>query len=130
MTGKENHRVVALKAASQAKRALTLARATEALQVMERDNVPINFESVAKMAGVSKTWLYQQLELSKRIKRHRDKTDIIKRNSDTTKLLKRRDQEIVDLKTKLQKKNADIKNLKLQLEKVYGKLYNKDQENG
>ena len=126
---KDNNRVAALKIASQTKRELTLARAKEALHVMGQSNLPINFESVAKMAGVSKVWLYQQKELSNCIKSYRDKSSIIKRNQDTKALLEQRENEILELMKKLRAKDETIKKLKEQLEKADGEIYKKDKGN-
>ena len=126
---KNNNRVAALKIASQKKRGLALARAKKALQVMEQSDLSINFESVAKMAGVSKVWLYQQNELSQYIKTCRDKSGTIKRNQDTKILLEQKENEHLGLMKKLKEKNEIIKKLKHQLEKAYGEIYKKDKEN-
>ena len=56
-----------LAVANQTKRIETYARAKAALQAMEQNNLPINFESVAKMAGISKAWLYKQGKLYSRV---------------------------------------------------------------
>lgn len=54
----DSKQIQALKNAAQEKRALTTERVLAALKIMEEQNIPINFESVANFAQVSKTWVY------------------------------------------------------------------------
>lgn len=118
-----NKKVLALKKASQDKRSNTLLKVTTVLRVMKEKNLPINFESVAKLAGVSKTWLYQQKELSEEISCARNKTGKIHRVIDLQSSVSKKDNEIIKLKEKNSKLKHTIRKLRNQLEVVYGELY-------
>lgn len=58
MMNNETNQIKALKNAAQKKHSATLERILVALIVMEKEQIPINFESVANFAKVSKTTLY------------------------------------------------------------------------
>lgn len=58
-----NNQILALKKAAQDKKEDTQLKVTTVLHVMKEKNIPINFESVAKL----KTWLYCQPELKNQI---------------------------------------------------------------
>jgi hypothetical protein len=121
-----NKRHQALATASQAKRTQAIERTEQALKLMQQDNIPINFESVANMAGVSKVWLYGQKEISSVIKASRDKSEIAHKNADAKRLLKARTAEVEKLKLRVKEQEDLIKKLKAQLEVVYGELYKKN----
>lgn len=50
-----------------------MERVLAALQVMQAQNIPINFESVANFAQVSKTWVYAQPTIKEKIKNIKNK---------------------------------------------------------
>lgn len=50
-----------------------VARAERALRDLDTEGAPINFQSVARRAGVSRQWLYTQPELRARIEQLRDR---------------------------------------------------------
>ena len=54
---------------------LTRARAVQALRELDRAGVPVTFAGVAQAAGISRSWLYTQPDISSHIRRLRDKTD-------------------------------------------------------
>jgi hypothetical protein len=56
-----------IKAAAQKKRDEAFARAEEAIKQLLREKQPINFETVAEVAKVTRAWLYKQPELRSRI---------------------------------------------------------------
>lgn len=60
-----------LAAAAARKHDATLARATATLRDLDRAGAVINFQAVARAAGVSRQWLYQQPELRREIERLR-----------------------------------------------------------
>jgi hypothetical protein len=116
-------RISTLKAAAKQKQEKTLERAQNALKEMIERNVPINFESVARYAQVSKTWLYGQNDLCIQIRLQRN--TLVGKPEDkggTDKILKKNDI-IEKLKRQLTQKNSEIAQLKKQLEVVYGELY-------
>jgi len=61
-----------LAAAGQRRRDEALERARAALRDLDRRRAPINFQAVARHAGVSRQWLYTQPELRAEIERLRD----------------------------------------------------------
>ena len=54
---------------------LTRARAVQALRELDRAGVPVTFAGVAQAAGVSRSWLYTQPDISGQIRRLRNSTD-------------------------------------------------------
>ena len=53
---------------------LTRSRAVQALRELDRAGVPVTFAGVAQAAGVSRSWLYTQSDISSQIRRLRNKT--------------------------------------------------------
>lgn len=125
---KTDKQIQALKKASQDKRVNTQLKVTTVLRVMKEKNLPINFESVAKLAGVSKTWLYRQAELSEEISSSRNKTSKIKRVIDLQSINEKKNAEITTLKNKNKLLKLTIKKLRHQMEVVYGELYKLKQD--
>ena len=54
---------------------LTRSRADQALRELDRSGVPVTFAGVAQAAGISRSWLYTQPDISGQIRRLREKTD-------------------------------------------------------
>jgi Family of unknown function (DUF6262) len=54
---------------------LTRARAVQALRELDRAGAPVTFAGVAQAAGISRSWLYTQPDISSHIRRLREKTD-------------------------------------------------------
>ena len=53
---------------------LTRAKAVQALREIDRAGTPVNFARVAQAAGISRSWLYTQPDISSQIRRLRQKT--------------------------------------------------------
>jgi hypothetical protein len=53
---------------------LTRARAIQALRELDRAGTPVTFAGVAQAAGISRSWLYTQPDISGQIRRLREKT--------------------------------------------------------
>ena len=53
---------------------LTRAKAVQALRELDRAGTPVTFAGVAHAAGVSRSWLYTQPDISGQIRRLREKT--------------------------------------------------------
>jgi Family of unknown function (DUF6262) len=64
-------RVATLRAAAARKHSDAITRTQTALREIRQDGEPITFQSVARRAGVSRQWLYQQPELRNEIERLR-----------------------------------------------------------
>lgn len=120
--------VLVLKEACLAKHEATLSRVLEALQIMKDKGLPQSFQSVAKFAGVSKTWLYSMPEIRRKIEESRSKSNTIKRNRDLHELLEKKEAEISILVQKIKKYEATVNKLRLQLEVAYGELYKRNND--
>jgi hypothetical protein len=53
---------------------LTRAKAVQALRELDRAGTPVTFAAVARAAGVSRSWLYTQPDISSQIRRLRKAT--------------------------------------------------------
>jgi hypothetical protein len=53
---------------------LTRAKAIQALRELDRAGIPVTFARVARAAGISRSWLYTQPDISGQIRRLREKT--------------------------------------------------------
>jgi hypothetical protein len=54
---------------------LTRARAMQALRELDRAGTPVTFAGIAKAAGISRSWLYTQPDISSEIRKLRGRTD-------------------------------------------------------
>jgi hypothetical protein len=54
---------------------LTRARAVQALRELDRSGAPVTFAGVGRAAGVSRSWLYTQPDISSQIRRRRQETN-------------------------------------------------------
>jgi hypothetical protein len=54
---------------------LTRSRAVQALRELDRSGTPVTFAGVAQAAGVSRSWLYTQPDISGQIRRLRQKAN-------------------------------------------------------
>ena len=54
---------------------LARARAIQALRELDRAGQPVTFARVAQEAGISRSWLYTQPDISSHIRQLREKTD-------------------------------------------------------
>ena len=53
---------------------LTRSKAVQALRELDRAGIAVTFAKVAQTAGVSRSWLYTQPDISSQIRRLREKT--------------------------------------------------------
>ena len=60
--------------AARKRRELARAKAVRALRELDRAGTPVTFEAVARAAGVSRSWLYNQPDLRAEIHRLREAT--------------------------------------------------------
>jgi predicted RNase H-like nuclease (RuvC/YqgF family) len=116
-------RTQALRKLAQKKHKDTLLKVTKALATIKEKDLPLNFQSVAKLAGISKTWLYNQPELKLEIENSRQESGKLRRLTDIKSSMQKKEIEVDDLKKKNKKLKETIKNLRHQLEVVYGELY-------
>jgi hypothetical protein len=57
---------------------LTRSRAVQALRELDRAGAPVTFASVARAAGISRSWLYTQRDISSQIRRLRQETNAVR----------------------------------------------------
>lgn len=126
---KVNNKILALNKAALYKSKNTQLKVETVMRIMKEKNLSINFESVSKLSGISKTWLYRQPELSDEIINLRNKTGKIKRVIDQKNTIERKDAKILALKNKNIALKNKIKKLSTQIEAVYGELYKQDNKN-
>ncbi len=60
-----------LAAAARQRHELTRSKAIQALRELDRDGAAVTFESVARHAGVSRSWLYSQSDIRTEVERLR-----------------------------------------------------------
>lgn len=121
--------IQALKKAARTKHKHAVLKTKTTLQIMQQQSIPINFESVAKLSGVSKTWLYQQDTLSQKIKAQRDKKGKIQRVIEMKSVIETKNNQIKTLRAKNKALQTKLKDLRQQLEVVYGEFYKLKQNN-
>lgn len=115
---KSNSQVTGLKAYAEQKNQETIIRVNKAIDKMKRKNEPINFESVAKAAGVSRGTLYNNPQLKERITSLRAISKAPAVNEDTsTKKDKAQtlEETVLALKERVRQLEADKKKLVMQL---------------
>ncbi len=114
-----------LKANALKKKNDAIKRTELAIQKMLKENITINFKTVAEKAKVSTAWLYREPEIADRIKKIRalnnsknDNKLVLEKTSDTSK-----DALIATLKARI--KELELSNLeqKKTIEMLYGKLH-------
>lgn len=86
---------------------LTRAKAIQALRELERTGRPLTFEAVARAAEVSRSWLYEQDDISAEIRRLRQLTQPAQRP--TAPAVQRASH--ASLQRRLEEANARIRNL-------------------
>jgi DNA-binding Lrp family transcriptional regulator len=124
MTHKRN--TSGLKSTAGKKKEVALKETDEAIKRLVKTEKPINFNTVAEEAGVSKAWLYKETEVSERIKRLREKSSSKKPSTRTTTSKvgdASKDALIATLKARVKELESENSDLKKQLEVVYGKLH-------
>lgn len=112
-----------IKAAAQKKREAAFAKTEDAIKKLLKEKKPINFESVAQTAGVTRAWLYKQPELRSRIEALRIQQDPKK---ELPVEIKASDASKTALIAELRRQNKELRSenqkLKRELEQAYGQV--------
>ncbi len=110
--------VDALLKAAKSKREITLSKATKALYELQSTNQVVTFAAIAKHANISVAWLYRQPNIRKQVEQLRAKSlpSLIAHKKAENALL-------CHLKTRVKTLENENKELRKQLEIVYGELY-------
>jgi len=106
---------------------ITLEKVDKAIRELSLGEQKINFNSVCNLSGVSKTFLYNNAEIKKRIEELRDmQTEkVIKHRLKYDKTDKSKDIIIMAKDKKIKGLQEENRKLKEQLEVLRGKLYEK-----
>jgi hypothetical protein len=106
---------------------MTLEKVDKAIRELSLGEQKINFSSVCNLSGVSKTFLYNNADIKKRIEELRDKQTekVIKQRLKYDKTDKSKDIIIMAKNKKIKELQEENKKLKEQLELLRGKLYGK-----
>ncbi len=125
MTHKRNTKGLA--DAAKIRREETIKRVNSAIELLIKQKHVINFNSVAKIANVGKTWLYNEIDVRDRILNLRIKNvaNIQKNNSLEEKNASSKIALIHMLKNRIKELKTENLELKKQIEVVYAELYKK-----
>lgn len=106
---------------------MALEKVDKAIRELSLTEQKINFNSVSQLSGVSKTFLYKNDEIKKRIEELRDKqvSRTINQRVKYDKTSKSKDIIIMAKDKKIKELEEENKKLKEQLEVIRGKLYEK-----
>ena len=114
-----------LKEYAKNKSKVTLEKVDKAIRELSLTEQKINFNSVSQLSGVSKTFLYNNDEVKKRIEELRDKqtSKIMNQRAKYDKTAKSKDIIIMAKDKKIKELEKENKKLKEQLEVIRNKLY-------
>lgn len=106
---------------------MALEKVDKAIRELSLTEQKINFNSVSQLSGASKTFLYNNQEIKKRIEELRDKqvNRTINQRAKYDKTSKAKDIIIMAKDKKIRELEEENKKLKEQLEVLRGKLYEK-----
>ena len=118
-----------LKEYAKNKSKITLEKVDKAIRELSLTEQKINFNSVSQLSGVSKTFLYNNEDIKKRIEELRNKqtSRTINQRAKYDKTAKSKDIIIMAKDKKIKELEEENKKLKEQLELLRGKLYEKIQ---
>ena len=112
-----------LATAARSRRESTIKRVNAAIQSLVAEKRTINFNSVAKEANVGKTWLYKEREIKEMILCYRDQSNKSKiSNKQAPSSPDSKDTLLKMLKEKIKEIDAENRDLKRQIEVLYGQL--------
>jgi hypothetical protein len=116
-----------LKEYAKNKSKITLEKVDNAIRELSLTEQKINFNSVSQLSGVSKTFLYNNEDIKKRIEELRDKqtSRTINQRAKYDKTAKTKDIIIMAKDKKIKELEQENKKFKEQLELLRGKLYEK-----
>lgn len=116
-----------LKEYAKNKSKITLEKVDKAIKELSLTEQKINFNSVSEFSGVSKTFLYKNKEIKKRIEELRGKqiSKTMNQRAKCDKTSKSKDIIIMAKDKKIKELESENKKFKEQLEVLRGKLYEK-----
>ena len=116
--------VEGLHKSAQLRHQQTVLRAEEGIRCLLQEGRPLNFNTVAQTAGVSPAWLYQHPEMRQRIEHLRAEPHTRTGQPSKTKTSDAsKDAMLTTLRQRVKQVEAENRELRQQLEVVYGQLY-------
>lgn len=108
--------------ASKEKKIETIQKVIEALDIMEKESIPINFLSVYKFTGVSRSWLYKEPAIKSRIEEAKERiNNQLMRDQAIRLKAKEKEIEVLTKQNKILRNQID--ELRKQLEISYANIY-------
>lgn len=116
-----------LKEYAKNKSKITLEKVDNAIRELSLTEQKINFNSVSQLSGVSKTFLYNNEDIKKRLEELRDKqtSRTMNQRAKYDKTAKTKDIIIMAKDKKIKELESENKKFKEQLELLRGKIYEK-----
>ncbi len=116
-----------LKEYAKHKSEMTLEKVDKAIRELSLTEQKINFNSISQLSGVSKTYLYNNKEVKKRIEelRYKQTSRTMNQRAKYDKTAKSKNTIIMAKDKKIKELEDENKKLKEQLEVLRGKLYEK-----
>ena len=115
-----------LKGSWSKRKAEARKKALDAIQTMQMEDEPVNFNSVHNRSGVSKNYLYNEPEIRKSIEecREQEKSKLTARQAKYDKTSQSKDVIIQVKEKRIAKLEEENRKLKHELEALRGLLYN------
>lgn len=108
--------------ASKDKKVETIQKVIEALTLMEKESIPINFLSVYKFTGVSRSWLYKEPAIKSQIENAKERiNNQLMRDQAIRLKAKEKEIEVLTKQNKILLNQID--ELRKQLEISYANIY-------
>jgi len=121
MTHKRN--TSGLMKAAEERHKLVLKRANAAITQLKQNGAKINFNTVAKTAKVSIAWLYKERTISKRIRELRGIVYLRDTANSSDRITIDQEALVIKLRKKIKQLQMENRDLRRQLEVVYGELH-------
>ena len=115
--------VEGLRNSAQLRRERTMQRAEEGIRRLLQEHRPITFQAVAERADVSTAWLYQNREIRSRIEHLRELHPSHRTLPPKAPLDSAKEAILATLRQRIKQLENENRELKQQLEIVYGQLY-------
>lgn len=123
MTNKSNINVEGLIKYAETKKRETIEKVDLAIRKIITNKGNVNFNSVSKVSGVSKAYLYKNIEIKERIRELRSQTNNISKFSKKSMTESSKDIVIFAKNKKIHELEQENKSLKEQLMLLRGKIY-------
>lgn len=123
MANKSNINISGLIKYAEMKKEKTIERVDIAIKKIILDKHKVNFNSVAQVSGVSKAYLYKNMQIRERIEALRQQTSTSFKSSKGAMTESSKDIVIISKDKKIRDLKEENKNLKKQLMDLRGKIY-------